>query len=162
MNNIEIGQIMNDCLLEGYILKKPAKIKRKGFDVMSLHITTPEGAEYVDEFSFGKSSGGGQELLKVNGEMATRQYLGGSIESEKLDKLGISEDDIIAQLKKFVTKSKGQTRLYSFYEDVEGEWNYSYNILFKNDDPKMTVGLEVIGFSDIFVFHHIIGICPIK
>jgi hypothetical protein len=136
-------------------------VTRAGFSLHSSHFEE-NGNIYHDEWA-GSQSGGGQELVKVGGQVFTRTYAGGAIPAAALQALGISKKDIMAYLftciASFGEKMRLQTNLP---RQVEGDWSYEYRVLEKNDAISMTVGKEEILYKNALVFTHVFVMCPVE
>jgi len=134
--------------------------KRGGFDLKSSHLEK-NNITYHDEW-FANRAGGGQEIVKVGEITYTRVYAGGTIPLEKLKALEISIDDVMAFLKKQITENGEKIRLYTNFEpEPEGDWQYSYNILDKNNNIPLIIGKEVIKYKAQLVFIHDFIISPV-
>lgn len=150
----EIKDILSKGLAEGYMGNTSrGKVQRAGFELDTSDYTGPEG-RYHDEWA-AHQNGGGQELVQTpNGEKATRVYAGGNIPQAELDKLGITEKDVIGKLIFFVNQQAEKTRQDTDTESTEVDWRYSYKVLKQIEEISLIVGEEDIFYKDILVFAH--------
>jgi hypothetical protein len=82
MNNT-IKQALTDGLLGGYVGETEFKsIIRGGFEMKQSHYEK-NGAIYHDEW-LPNRTGGGQELVEIEGQPFTRLYAGGLVNEEQL------------------------------------------------------------------------------
>ncbi|MBU1070860.1 hypothetical protein KKG65_00425 [Patescibacteria group bacterium] len=158
----ETDKLLTKGLQEGFAGRSVIQnVKRGGFTIKSSHFKDGDGNVYHDEWSADRA-GGGQEIVKVGETSSTRVYAGGTIPSEKLKLLGISEGDVVTFLKKQITENKGKIRLHTNFEpEPEGDWQYSYRILDTDKEIPLTVGKELIKYKGKLVFVHDFIISPI-
>jgi len=158
----EIKDILTKGLAEGYAGKSAGgKVERAGFTLDSSDYEGPEG-KYHDEWA-AHELGGGQEISETpDGEKATRVYAGGTIDKEKLEKLGLTGKDVVKKLIFFVNKLRNKTRLDTDTEAVEGDWIYSYRIIEPIKEIPVTAGVEKIKFKGNPVFIHFHINSPVK
>jgi hypothetical protein len=158
---MEIKKLLGTGLSGGYGAGKYGKVTRAGFPLDSSDYSGPEGT-YHDELA-AHQLGGGQELVKLaNGETATRVYAGGTLDSDILQKLGLTNDDVSKQLKFFLGKLGNKTRLDEEMELTDERWKYSYKLLEAVKDIPVLVGAEKISYDDSLVFIHFIINSPVK
>lgn len=158
----EIKYLLAKGLSEGYAGKSVrGKVNRSGFDLETSDYSGAEG-RYHDEWA-AHQNGGGQELVEsLNGEKATRVYAGGSLDNEGLEKLGITEKDVIGNLIFFVNQLGDKTRLNTDAEWIEGDWTYTYKILRSVKEIPVEVGEEEIRYKGNLVFVHYHINSPVK
>ncbi|PIZ96825.1 MAG: hypothetical protein COX79_04495, partial [Candidatus Levybacteria bacterium CG_4_10_14_0_2_um_filter_36_16] len=122
-------------------------VARGGFHLKSSHIKTSDGI-YHDEWAAHRA-GGGQEIVSVEDKIYTRVYAGGTISLEKLKQLGVEESEVGDYLKRKLTELGDKTR---FDEDCspepDGEWQYTYKVMNREDDIPLIVGYEHLLFQD--------------
>ena len=158
---LEIKKLLGTGLSDGYGASNYGKTTRAGFPLETSDFESELG-KYHDEWA-AHQLGGGQELVKLsNGEMATRVYAGGTLDSDLLQKLGITSDNVSDKLKFFLGKLGGKTRLDEEIELTEERWKYSYKILEKVKEIPVLVGAEKITYDDSLVFVHFIINSPVK
>jgi hypothetical protein len=157
----ETDRLLTVGLQEGFAGEsKIQEVKRAGFSIVSSHFEN-RGGEYHDEW-FADRAGGGQEIVRVGESIVTRVYAGGTIPLEELDSLGITKREVMAFLKRQITKNGGGIRLRTNFEpEPEGDWHYSYKILDTDAEIPLTVGKEVIKFKGSLVFVHVFIISPV-
>ena len=98
-------------MLAGYGGKtKFVSVHRGGFELKSSEFSE-NGIEYIDQW-LAKDAGGGQELVRFDGEEFTRLYAGGIVKPERLAKLGITGKEIIEFLVKQISLLGEKTRLF--------------------------------------------------
>jgi hypothetical protein len=129
------------------------KITRGSFPMIS---SVPPDMSYIDQW-LPDQSGGGQEILEVDGIRYTRVYAGGTVEEKILLTLGISKSDVMVFLTKVLTSSALKTRLDESFHLEDGEWSYSYDTTV--EDLAMITGKEVISYKNTQVFVHLFIIC---
>lgn len=135
--------------------------KRAGFDLQTSHLEEAGGV-YHDEWAADRT-GGGQELVKVDGKLFTRVYAGGTISLSAMSELGISKAAVMEFLISSLKKAGEATRLHESYGPVQtGEWTYQYKVLEHNPAIPMTTGKEDILFRDQVVFTHVFVMCPVE
>lgn len=133
------------------------KTTRGNFQLTSSHYEVDSGV-YHDEWV----TGGGQELVRTqDGEAMTRTYVGNVIAPEKLEALGITEKDVMTVLKSVITEYGEQIRLGEDFEITLGDWQYTYKVTYKREDPYIINGIEEIFYKDQSVFVHTFGISKV-
>ena len=157
---IEIKKILNTGLSGGYGSSNYGKTTRAGFDLVLSDYSGPEG-RYHDEW-VAHQNGGGQELIEVNGEKATRVYAGGSLDPKALKKLGLTDDDVSKKLRFFLEKLRDKTRLDEDTELTKGKWNYSYKVIKNVKEIPVIVGEEEIRYNKSLVFVHFLVNSPVR
>jgi len=161
---MEIGtkNILTKGLGEGYMGKTArGQVERAGFTLETSDYKGSEG-EYHDEWA-AHQNGGGQELAKdVNGEMATRVYAGGTLEEEKLAKLGLTGKVVIGKLVFFVGELGDKTRLDQDTEMTDGKWKYKHRVLKSVIEIPVDVSEETITYDDNLVFIHFHVNSPVR
>lgn len=134
---------------------------RAGFSLQTSHLDE-DGNTYHDEWAADRT-GGGQELVKVEGVTFTRVYAGGTISEAAMEQLGISKKAVMEFLISSLNKAGEATRLYENYGPVQdGEWTYQYQLLEQNPAIPMTTGKEDIGYKGQVVFTHVFVMCPVE
>lgn len=156
----EIKKILGTGLSGGYGASNYGKTTRAGFELDSSDYSGLEG-KYHDEWA-AHQNGGGQELVEVDGEKATRVYAGGSLDSDALEKLGLTESDVSEKLKFFLGKLGSKSRLDEDIELVEGKWKYSYKIMKSVKEIPVIVGEEEIRYDKSLVFVHYLINSPVR
>jgi hypothetical protein len=159
----KVDKLITDGLAEGYAgTKKPDKIQRAEFGGKANDYISPESGHYHDEW-FADDNGGGQELVVIGDEQATRVYGGGVIPVEELQKLGLTTKDVISRLITSVKELGEKTRLHEpcSFQLPDG-WEYEYTLLKKSDEVPLTIGYESIRYNGREVFAHGHIISPIK
>ena len=148
-----IGHLLNEGLANGHAGGTKRETVQRGFFPMeqSVH-ESPEGT-YLDQW-IADRVGGGQELVVIGEQIATRLYAGGTIGLEQLKELGLGKKDVTRKLKQFIKDSDGKTRLLENYEAQDGDWQYSYRIMERLETIPLTVGIEAINFKGNLVFVH--------
>jgi len=147
MDKNKISQALTAGLLAGYGGKTEFhRVNRGSFELKSSHFEDGD-IVYHDEWS----NGGGQEIIKVDGEMFTRVYAGGVLGDSK---------EVIPKLIFFIQKLSNKTRLFSDCQLTDGDWQYQYKII--DSDSGITTGKETIKFQNQIVFIHIFVLSPIK
>lgn len=135
-------------------------VEREGFKLKSSHFEN-ESDVYHDEW-FADRAGGGQEIVKAGKETYTRVYAGGTVPREVLVQLGISIGDVMTFLKKQIIENGEKIRLNTNFEpETEGDWQYSYKVLDRDEGIPLTLGKETINFKGILVFVHDFVISPV-
>lgn len=133
------------------------EITRGGFQLTSSHYEDNNGI-YHDEWV----TGGGQELLRdSDGQSMTRTYVGNVVSSEKLNSLGITETDVMILLKKVITDHGDKIRFNEDFKLTSDDWQYSYRVTYKREDPFIINGIEEIFYKDESVFVHTFGISKV-
>lgn len=154
--------LLTKGLHEGYAGKTVVKtIDRGGFALKRSHYEGEEGI-YHDEWLPART-GGGQELADTGSEKYTRFYAGGVIAPEELQKLGITEKDVIGYLIKKVGELGGETRLFEDCRpDPDSEWQYDYRVTDRIPSVDLTRALETIDYKGVQVFVHGFEICRVR
>ena len=129
---------------------------RGGFELTSSHYEDGDQI-YHDEWV----NGGGSELVKSVENSMVRVYVGNVISQEKLEELGISEDDIMGLLKSIILEHADQIRLDKDFSITVGDWHYDYRVTYKRKDPYIINGIEEIFYKNQSVFVHTFGMSPI-
>jgi hypothetical protein len=96
----------------------------------------------------------GQEIVSDGDQTMFRVYVGKSVPAQRLEELGLHENDIIRFLKQIILEHGDKIRMYDPYKFVEGEWEYSYTIIDRDDVIGLVTGKEIIKFKDNTVFGH--------
>jgi hypothetical protein len=150
----EIKNILSKGLGQGYAGENTrGKIDRAGFPIETSDYKGSEGI-YHDEWA-AHQNGGGQELVETpEGEKATRVYAGGSLAEEELEKLGLTEKDVIWKLVFFVKQLGDKTRLDTNAKWTEGDWSYSYKVMKSVKEIPVDVAKEDIKYKGNLVFVH--------
>lgn len=161
MKDIESG--LTRGLTTGYAGEnKPKNVMRKGFLGKKSDVTIDAGY-YHDEWFTGERTGGGQELLYVNGKKFTRLYAGGTPDTKLLDFLGVTEDEVSKYLKEKILELGDRTRLFeNCTPKPDGLWQYKYKITGQDEHIGLTTGMETIDFSGSIVHAHAFILSPIK
>src|SRR3989344_2750051 len=96
-------ELLTEGLSRGYAGKTKAEtVIRSGFVLEKSHyVDGSTGGTYHDEW-LPTRTGGGQELAVIEEEKITRLYAGGVISPKQLEKLGITEKEVIGYLIKKV------------------------------------------------------------
>ena len=159
MNKNKIEKALTQGLLAGYGGEtKFEKTTRGSFDISSSHFENNE-IIYHDEWT----KGGGQEIVKIDGELFTRVYGGGTVNKDVLDNLGTKKEEIINYLISKIRELGDKTRLFSECKaDKIGDWSYEYKVLDKENKIDVTVGKEIIKYKEEVVFVHCFVLSPIK
>lgn len=158
---IEIKKILGTGLSGGYGASNYGKITRAGFELDSSDYSGPEG-KYHDEWA-AHQNGGGQELVEVaDGEKATRVYAGGSLDSEALHKLGLTEEDVLTEIRYFLKTLGTKTRLDEDVEFEHGKYKYSYKVIKSIEEIPVIVGEEEIRHDQSLVFVHYLINSPVR
>ena len=151
MNIDNIKKALTKGLVAGYGGETEFKKNIRGtFETISSHYEK-EGIIYHDEWI----DGGGQEIVKSEGELFTRVYAGGTINEEKLNNLGIKKEEIISYLISKIKELGDKTRLFSDCSLVnDGDWSYEYKVIDDEEALEITVGKEIIKYKNEIVFVH--------
>ncbi len=137
--NQQIATALTQGLLAGYGGQtKFDTVKRGNFELKS----SAYGDNYIDQWT----NGGGQELVRVDGQEYTRVYAGGSVDDSP---------EIISKLIYFIKTLQDKTRLTTNCNFSEGDWSYQYQIIYQDQNLDITVGKETIRHFDQVVFVHI-------
>lgn len=135
--------------------------QRAGFSLQSSHLQQ-DGNTYHDEWAADRT-GGGQELVAVDGVTFTRVYAGGTISDVALEELGITNKAIMKFLVRSLNKAGEATRLSENYGPMhDGDWTYEYRVLENNTAIPMTTGKEDISYKGTLVFTHVFVMCPVE
>lgn len=158
-----VERLLTDGLLAGYGGETVSQVVRRGpFPLKSSQFISPEGGVYEDEW-MAKRSGGGQEIAQHGEDVVTRLYAGGVVKAEDLQELGITEEEVIAYLKRKINELGGRTRLY---EDCspgpDGDWRYFYKIKERVEAVSLVMGLEMITYKNQVVFAHGFLLSPVE
>lgn len=159
----KLKKLLADGLGAGYAGQSNFEHVRRGpFEGEQSLFSPEEEKVYLDQW-FAKLRGGGQELVQNEDGKATRLYAGGTIDSEELSKLGITEEQVSEYHKKAIKELGQKTRLD---EDCspkpDGDWQYSYKIIKRLDEIDLTIGLESIFYKGQLVFAHGFMNSPVK
>jgi len=157
-------ELLTEGLSKGYAGKtKIETIDRGGLAFkQSRYVDEATGKTYHDEWLSART-GGGQELAVIGEEKITRLYAGGVISPKQLEKLGITEKEVIGYLIKKVEELGNKTRLFEDCAPApDGDWQYVYKVTDKIESVGLTRALETITFKGAQVFVHGFEICPIK
>lgn len=159
MNQEKISQALTTGLAAGYGGKTEFnKINRGGFDLKSSHFESKD-CVYHDEWT----KGGGQEIIRVGEDSFTRVYAGKTADEEVLKRLGITHEDVIANLVSKIQQLGEKTRLFNdCLTDPKNNWQYEYKILDKDDQISVTTGKETIKYKNQLVFTHVFVLSPIR
>lgn len=159
MNKQKISQALTTGLVAGYGGKTEfSKTTRGGFDLKSSHFQNDQ-IIYHDEWT----EGGGQEIVKIEDEHFTRVYAGKTVDEEILEKLNITQSDVINFLISKIQQLGEKTRLFDdCLTDSQNGWQYEYKILDKNDEINVNTGKETIYYQNHPVFIHVFVLSPIK
>lgn len=157
----ETKKLLGTGLSGGYGASNYGETTRAGFSLETSDFESELG-KYHDEWA-AHQLGGGQELGRLaNGEMATRVYAGGMIDSDLLRKLGLTDDDVSKKLKFFLGKFGDKTRFDEEIEFIDGKWKYSYKLLETVEEIPVLNGVEKITYDNSLVFVHFIINSPVK
>lgn len=158
---LKIEKALTDGLAKGYALAEPTPVTREKFRGLSTDVQFPKGS-YHDEW-FGRESGGGQELVQVEGHQYTRLYAGGTVSQEKLAQLGITSEDVIGYLMQKIQELGPRTRLHrNCIPRSDKKWQYLYEIMRQNRALEITNARERILFKGTLVHEHSFMLCPIR
>ena len=149
-------------LLAGYGGKtKFASTQRGVFELKSSEFLE-SGIEYIDQW-LPKDAGGGQELVRVDGEEFTRLYAGGLVKAEKLAELEISEKEVIGHLIKRISALGVKTRLFNNCQpEIQGDWEYDYRLVESENGVGVSIGKETIKYKNNLVFVHYFLLCGVR
>lgn len=158
-----IDKLFTEGLDQGYTgAKKPDKIQRSGFAGKTTDFIASDGGHYHDEW-FADDNGGGQELVEIDQEKATRVYAGGVIPAEELQALGLTTKEVITCLITCVQDLGDKTRLrQSVSLELPNGWKYTYKILKESQEVPLTIGYESITYYGREVFAHGHMISPVN
>ncbi|MDD3999178.1 MAG: hypothetical protein PHR98_03725 [Candidatus Shapirobacteria bacterium] len=159
MNKNKIKNALTQGLLAGYGGQtKFEKATRGSFDISSSHFENNE-IVYHDEWT----NGGGQEIVKIEGDIFTRVYAGGIVDKSMLNKLGITSQDISQNLIFRINQLGSTTRLFNDCRAKQiNNWDYEYKILDNDLEIGITVGKESIKYKDQLVFVHCFVLSSVK
>jgi hypothetical protein len=151
MNRDNIKKALAKGLVAGYGGETEFKKNIRGtFETMSSHFEK-EGVIYHDEWI----DGGGQEIVRSEGELFTRVYAGGTISEEKLNNLGTNKEAVINYLISKIKELGDKTRLFSDCPMISnGDWSYEYKVIDNEEALEITVGKEIIRYKNEIVFIH--------
>lgn len=137
-------------------------VNRAGFIGKASHQESESGVVYHDEWFVPIYLGGGQELIEAGGEKHTRVYAGGTLSPEKLIELGVSVKDVGAYLKRKISELAEKTRLFeNCAPAADGDWRYVYEVVVKEENIGVTVGVESIYYKEIRVHIHPFILSPV-
>ncbi len=159
---VEVG--LTEGLLTGYAGKTSQPVQRgEAFSGQASHISLPEGGVYHDEWFTGDYSGGGQELVEVDGVKYTRLYGGGTPPPSILENIGLTVKDVGRYLVTKISELGDQTRLFKdCTPKPDGDWQYKYLITSTNTAIEVTTATESIDYKGQVVHIHPFILCPIK
>ena len=158
-------ELLSKGLLEGYAgNSKISNVERESFQGKSSHLETSEGYIYHDEWFVPTRLGGGQELVKTQGDGITRLYGGGQPSLEKLARLGISPKEIDKYLVDKLSELGDKTRLYEDCKPVpDGDWQYTYEVLMRDPNiEEVIVASESVLYKETRVHWHPFIISPYR
>lgn len=156
-------QVLTKGLKAGYAGSDLPHIIRRGSFVgkessISFH---DSNAEYNDQWFF-KRTGGGQDMARSGDELVTRVFAGGIVKSEKLQKLGITEQQVLTYHKTKISELVDRTRLHeNVIPEKDGDWQYKYEVMKDYPDLPLTIGVETITYKGYDVFVHVFLNSPI-
>lgn len=158
----KVKKILGIGLSGGYGSSNYGKSTRAGFELDLSDYSGLEG-KYHDEWA-AHENGGGQELVEIEGEKATRVYAGGSLNPAALKKIGLTEDVVSTELKYFLKSLGDKSRLDENKSDEHGQFKYTYKVLKNVDSIPVIVGEEEIryGKDNVLVFVHYHINSPVK
>lgn len=158
----KINQAITSGLLAGYGGKtKFVSTQRGPFELKSSEFLE-SGIEYIDQW-LPKDAGGGQELVRINGEEFTRLYAGGLVGAEKLTELGTTGKEVIGYLIKQISFLGDKTRLFAdCHPEVQDDWGYDYRVVEFESEIGVSVGKEIIKYKNNLVFVHYFLLCEIR
>lgn len=158
-----VARILTKGLVDGYAGDgEIADVTRAGFIGKASHREPESGSVYHDEWFVPTYLGGGQELIKVDGEKFTRVYAGGTPSPEKLAELGITVKDVGTYLKRKISELGKKTRLFeNCTPDADGDWRYTYEVVVKEENIGVTVGVESIYCKETRVHIHPFILSPV-
>jgi hypothetical protein len=158
--NDSIKQALTQGLLAGYAGEAEFKsIVRGGFEMKQSYYNK-NGVVYHDEW-LPNRTGGGQELVEIEGQKFTRIYAGGLISETALKELEIDENDVISTLINQIKLAGEKTRLNADYEKLDRDWKYSYKVKKQIEEIGLLVGKEKIKYKGQLVFVHYFLLSPI-
>lgn len=137
-------------------------VTRGPFTLKATELSFPElDAKYNDHW-IAKRIGGGQEIAQTGDEMATRVFAGGIVKPEKLQQLGITEEQVMAYLKSTLPNVADRTRLHEPVDLApDGDWKYTYTPMKDYPDLPLSIGVETISYKGEDVFVHVFLNTPI-
>lgn len=152
------NKLLSDGLQKGFGgSTNMSKDERGSFRITVSHYEQ-DGNTYHDEWV----NGGGQELARdAQGNAITRTYVGNVVSEEKLTELGITEKDIMNVLKRVIVEHGSEIRLETDFEINFEEWEYTYRVTYRREDPYIINGIEEIYYKGESVFVHTFGISKV-
>lgn len=165
MQNKELGKFANLGLTKCYCgnINNIRLATVREVQVLTTHFEDySKDATYTDQWVKSKQLTGGQEIIKVKKEIFTRLYAGGVVDTKEINELGITPEDIYKYLKNTI-KENPDTRLFETVHSKEASnWEYSYNVIRKNNQIPLTIGEETIAYKGNTVFIQAIIMCLVK
>ena len=165
---MEFGKYITIGLQKGFAGElEHGKTIRHGWGTVEFshmgQVVDGKAVAYQDEW-VGDRTGGGQELISVDGDdHFTRVYAGGMLNYEELEKMGIKKKDVLSFLKSQILEHGEKLRLFSDFEPESiGKWKYVYKILFSDPEIGITDAKESILYDGTVVFIHGVLISPVK
>lgn len=151
----DLENLLSRGLEEGYVGGTNREtVQRGSFQMETSQYTSPEGGIYRDEW-IADRTGGGQEIVQIEGRKKTRLYAGGTITLKELEELGLTKKDVTRKLKEFIKISKNKTRLLEdFIPEPDGDWQYEYKIVKGIENIPLTTAMETITYKGSLVFAH--------
>jgi hypothetical protein len=160
--NPKIKKILSKGLGEGYVGKSVRRqTDRAGFKLETSDYNGTEG-KYHDEWDANQNGCGQQLVESIYCEMSTREYAGGSLGPDELNKFGLTDKDVIGKLIFFVNKLGDKTRLDEDVELIDGDWVYEYKVMKSVKEIPVCVGEEDILYKGNLVFVHFHVNSPVK
>jgi hypothetical protein len=154
MINTTIKTALTQGLLAGYAGETECKkITRGGFELLQSHFEK-DGIIYHDEWLPART-GGGQELVEIDGNKYARFYAGGVVDDSQLNNLGISASDVITTLINKIKQLGSATRLdEDCIPESESAWQYQYVV--ENVQPEfgLLTAKETLSYKQAVVFIH--------
>lgn len=161
--NPKISEALTKGLLTGYAGGKVSSMQRDVFSGDASHVELGNGDVYHDEWFVVSHLGGGQELVKVDGQMFARLYAGGTPLPEKLAELGVTTKDVGAYLKQKIAELGERTRLDANCQpEADGDWRYEYSVLLNDEKIGVVVGAESIYYKNERVHLHPFILSPVQ
>ena len=157
------AELLTRGLIAGYASSEPPMpIIRAGVKGKSTHYEEPDGGVYHDEW-FGKTSGGGQELVRTSRGHYLRTYYGGTANDTVLSALGISAEEVSEYLVSKITQLGESTRLHEDSPIItDGIWQYQYSVLDVGHEVTYTSASERIYYMGKTVHFHHFGLTPVR
>lgn len=151
----DLENLLSRGLEQGYAGgTKRETVQRGPFQMETSQYTSPEGGIYRDEWTADRT-GGGQEIVQLEGRKKTRLYAGGTITLKELAELGLTKKDVTRKLKEFIKTFKNKTRLLEdFTPEPDGDWQYEYKIMENVENIPLTTAMETIIYKGKLVFAH--------